>query len=647
MFERHFGLRENPFPAGHQMRFLYPSREHQEARAHLRYGIENREPFLLITGEVGTGKTTALYDALAEWGNTVAVALITNSALTRQELIEEIALRFGLPLPPGSSKPQALVALERHLLGVRSRGEYAVLVLDEAQNLATDLLEEIRLLSNVESQGEKLLQIFLVGQPELEQKLSRPELRQLRQRITVHYRLNPLSPEETAGYVHHRVSVAGGNAWRLFPPDTCREIYRLTHGIPREINTVASAALIAAFAEGAQAVTAAHVQQVARETEFRSVLPGQAQTPDSLEAPPAPATTALGAATPPSPAPPAYAPPAPLPPPPPAAWQPPVEPGTPPPAWPPPPIESAPPTAPFAPPIPRPEPMAPAAPAWQPPTLEPVRPVPTVDPVAAEERDVWSAAVRDLHASRARGEGPAAAAPPRAPEPRFPSVAELEARSAAADPRQADLSHLPPRLRERIEAEIAREEQQRGMAPWWIGASVVAALAITLMLAQRFGAIDVPLLRGLAGTPRAEVEPLPADSLVGGAPTDTVMAPVVPAARETTRVAPAVRAAATTTPTVAPVPARTTPRADTTRVYGVAIGAFLDETRAGEERARIADATKMPVRIVPFRDSGVTMYRLVLGNWPSESAAEAAAGDLMSRGMVTEARVMPLARGSR
>jgi len=643
MFERHFGLRENPFPAGHQLRFLYPSREHQEARAHLRYGIENREPFLLITGEVGTGKTTALYDALAEWGTTVTVALITNSALTRQELIEEIALRFGLPLPPGSSKPQALVQLERHLLGVRSRGEYAVLVLDEAQNLATDLLEEIRLLSNVESQGEKLLQIFLVGQPELEQKLARPELRQLRQRITVHYRLNPLSPEETAGYVHHRVSVAGGNAWRLFPPDTCREIYRLTHGIPREINTVASAALIAAFAENAQAVTTAHVQQVARETEFRSVLPGHAQTPDSLEAPPAPASTTLGAVTAPSPSPAAAAP-APLPPPPPAAWQPPVEPGTPPPAWPPPPIEHAMPSAPLAPPIPAPR-IEPAAPAWQPPALEPVRPATTVDPVASEERDVWSAAVRDLHASKRRGDAMSAAAVPEAPrsnEPRFPSVAELEARAPMADPNKADLSHLPARLRERIEAEIAREEQQRGATPWLMGAAVVAALAIALVLAQRFGAIDVPLLRAVAGAPRAES--LPADSLVGAVTPDTMAA--VPVAPETTRVVtpPAARPAAVA---ATPAPVRATPRPDTTRVYGLAIGAFLDEARAGEERARMADATKMPVRIVPYRDAGVTMYRLMLGNWPSEADAESGASDLMSRGLVTEARVMPLSRGSR
>src|SRR5690242_7907410 len=112
MFEAHFGLRENPFVSGHQPRFVFPSPEHQEALAHLRFGIENREPFVLITGEVGTGKTTALYDVLSEWQDRVQVALITNSALTRTELLEEICLRFGFALPPGSSKPQALAQLE-------------------------------------------------------------------------------------------------------------------------------------------------------------------------------------------------------------------------------------------------------------------------------------------------------------------------------------------------------------------------------------------------------------------------------------------------------------------------------------------------------------------------------------------------------
>src|SRR5262245_14303647 len=299
MFEHHFGLRENPFPAGHQLKFVYPSREHQEARAHLRYGIENREPFLLITGEVGTGKTSSLYDALNEWGDRVAVALITNSSLTRQEMLEEICLRFGLTVAPGTSKPALMVALEKHLIAVRARGEHAVLMMDEAQNLSMDLLEEIRLLSNLENRGDKLLQIFLVGQPELEAHLARHELRQLRQRITVHYRLNPLSSDETLGYIHHHINVAGGSGAQVFPTDTCREIYRLTHGIPREINTLASSALIAAYADNASSVSAEHVSAVAREGDFKSVL----STPAARAAEPAPPPRPVAMPTPPPPTP--------------------------------------------------------------------------------------------------------------------------------------------------------------------------------------------------------------------------------------------------------------------------------------------------------------------------------------------------------
>src|SRR5258706_6464197 len=162
MFENHFGLRENPFVSGHQSKFLYPSREHQEALAHLRYGIENREPFVLITGEVGTGKTTAIYDALGEWKDHTSVALITNSALTRAELLEEICLRFNFAVSSPISKPQVMAQLERHLIALRARDERAILLLDDAQNLVRELLEEVRLLSNLEFQGEKLMQVFLI-----------------------------------------------------------------------------------------------------------------------------------------------------------------------------------------------------------------------------------------------------------------------------------------------------------------------------------------------------------------------------------------------------------------------------------------------------------------------------------------------------
>ena len=299
MFEKPLGLRENPFLAGHNPKYLFPSREHQEALAHLRYGIQNREPFVLITGEVGTGKTTAVYDALAEWGSRAVVALITNSALTRSELLEEICLRFGLSIAPPLSKPHALVELQRQLTEIRGRGELAILLVDEAQNLDRELLEEIRLLSNLEVSGEYLLQIFLVGQPELEAKLAQKELRQLRQRIGIHYRILPLSTGETARYVRHRVSVAGGNAEELFPSATCAELFRVTNGIPRELNVVAGQSLLNAFVEDSRTVTVDHVRAVEREIEFQSVLRYQG---GAVEAPVAPAPAAEPARPHPAPA---------------------------------------------------------------------------------------------------------------------------------------------------------------------------------------------------------------------------------------------------------------------------------------------------------------------------------------------------------
>ncbi|MEO5618483.1 MAG: AAA family ATPase [Candidatus Eisenbacteria bacterium] len=290
MYERQFGLRENPFAAGHQSKYVYPSREHQEALAHLRFGIENREAFVLITGEVGTGKTTALYDALSEWKSRAVVALITNTALTRSELYEEICMRFGVPISGPTSKPQLIQQLERHLLVVRARGDYAILLIDEAQNLDSGLLEETRLLSNLEAQGQKLLQIFLVGQPELEEKLAQPDLRQLRQRIAVHYRLQPLSVDDTEHYIHHRITVAGGHALTIFPSDACAEVHAATHGIPREINTVAAQALLNAFVEDATSVRPEHVRAIVRDTGFQSVLEAPTARAASIPAVAAPTT---------------------------------------------------------------------------------------------------------------------------------------------------------------------------------------------------------------------------------------------------------------------------------------------------------------------------------------------------------------------
>ncbi|MEO6463759.1 MAG: AAA family ATPase, partial [Candidatus Eisenbacteria bacterium] len=284
MFEPHFGLRENPFSTGHDSRFVYPSPEHLEAVAHFRYGIQNREAFVLVTGEVGTGKTTAIYDLVSRLPQTTHVALINNSALTRLELLEEIARRFGVEPPSMPSKPALLASLEHRLAHHVGHGEPCILIVDEAQNLSHELLEEVRLLSNLEDRGGRLLHICLVGQPELEEKLARPELRQLRQRISVKYRLNPLSAEECTRYVHHRLRVAGGEPEKVFPADSCDAVHRLTHGIPREINIVASQAMVNAYVAGTRPVRPEHVHAVSDDFSFQSVLGGSGPIPP----PPAP-----------------------------------------------------------------------------------------------------------------------------------------------------------------------------------------------------------------------------------------------------------------------------------------------------------------------------------------------------------------------
>ena len=693
MFEHHFGLRENPFPAGHQLKFVYPSREHQEARAHLRYGIENREPFLLITGEVGTGKTTSLYDALNEWGDRVAVALITNSSLTRQEMLEEICLRFGLTVGPGTSKPALMVALEKHLISVRARGEHAVLMMDEAQNLSMDLLEEIRLLSNLENRGDKLLQIFLVGQPELEAHLARHELRQLRQRITVHYRLNPLSPDETLGYIHHHINVAGGNGAIVFPSDTCREIYRLTHGIPREINTLSSSALIAAYADNSESVSVEHVVAVAREGDFKSVLSGPSTRPTE-PTPPAPRPVAAFPTPPP--------PPTPMPRPQIVQTQQPSQP------WPAMPQMH---TEPNAPPMPSPyePPAAPPAPAISPyaPAASAAPPAPPAPAAPAEmprppqrERGEFT---KGVVAAMRRSEPMTPPAPPAPPIKRhtfatppppaplplpLPNLNDMDREKPAlvpvptpvASPRAADdFSGLPPRLRERLERELSRDESAAPpMRNVLIAVSVIATLGIVLLLMQRFGAIDVPLLRGAAGThanrsgtdgPEGLLTPPQTSTPEVATPADPTTALIDSLRREveSAKTAAQLEAASSTEVAVKPVRTRPSPAASGATgtavasksastgsvpapaavpagaaAYGVGVASFLDEFRANTERDRFAADTALPAAVVPYTDAGTTMFRVVVGRWASSDEADRNANSLMERGLINEARVMQL-----
>ncbi len=309
MFEEFFHLRENPFSLAPNPRFIFHSHEHSEALAHLRYWVENGEGFVLITGEVGTGKTTALFDLLAQLPTDYAVAFVANSTLTIRELLEEICRRFGVEIPPTVTKPALLGLLERFLVARADRHLGSLLILDEAQNFESEALEEIRLLSNLERRDGKLIQIALVGQPELERKLGRPELRQLRQRIGIRYRLGPLTEEETSQYLQHRVAIAGGDAASIFPLESARAVHRLTHGIPREINIVASQALINAFVAGAARVLPEHVQAVVDEFAWSSIFGDEIPPPRArLRPPAAPPLTGPGG-LPPRPATPAPVPP--------------------------------------------------------------------------------------------------------------------------------------------------------------------------------------------------------------------------------------------------------------------------------------------------------------------------------------------------
>jgi len=268
MYKKFFGLRENPFNVNPDPRFLYHTKETQEALACLTYGIQRRRGFILLTGEVGTGKTTLL-NKLLEWlrGERVATAFIFNPKLNVTQFLDFMMTDFGITCET-RLKSQVLVRLNHWLLERYRAGETATLIIDEAQNLSMDVLEEIRLLTNLETSTEKLLQIVLSGQPELEQKISQPQLRQLRQRIMLRCKTFPLTLEHTQGYITERLRIAGGDAQPAFTPEAIETIHKYARGIPRVINLLCEHALITAMAEEQRPVPASIVEEVAREFEL-------------------------------------------------------------------------------------------------------------------------------------------------------------------------------------------------------------------------------------------------------------------------------------------------------------------------------------------------------------------------------------------
>jgi general secretion pathway protein A len=272
MYTSFFGLQEKPFAITPDPRYLYLSERHAEALAHLLYGINEAGGFIQLTGEVGTGKTTVIRSLLEQLPGHADVALILNPRVTPAEFLLTICEELHVHVPEsgrGSTKT-LMDLLGRQLLDTHARGRRVVLIVDEAQNLSTETLEQVRLLTNLETATTKLLQIILIGQPELRTLLDQADLRQLAQRITGRYHLDPLSAEETSGYVKHRMRVAGATA-EVFTPSALREIHRLSGGIPRVINVICDRALLGAFTHEDHRVGTALVRQAASEVYGRPV----------------------------------------------------------------------------------------------------------------------------------------------------------------------------------------------------------------------------------------------------------------------------------------------------------------------------------------------------------------------------------------
>jgi general secretion pathway protein A len=264
MYTAFYGLREKPFVLSPDPRYLFLAEAHREALAHLLYGIDEGEGFIAITGEVGTGKTTLCRTLLQRLGHATEVAFLFNPTISSLELMQAVNAEFGMPLA-GRSLRDLHAQLNEFLLARKREGRRVLLIIDEAQNLAPETLEQVRLLSNLETETQKLLQIVLIGQPELEAKLASPELRQLRQRISVHWRLDPLSPGETGEYVLHRLRIAAGAEREIFSQAALRELHRRARGVPRVVNVLCDRALLAGYAARAREIGARLVKQADRE----------------------------------------------------------------------------------------------------------------------------------------------------------------------------------------------------------------------------------------------------------------------------------------------------------------------------------------------------------------------------------------------
>ena len=271
MYERHFGFTAKPFALTPDPAFLYPSRQHAMALTMLEYGLESQAAFSLLTGDIGSGKTTLVRKLLRQLGGQVAVGLISNTH-GRFKSIHGWALSALGIAPKDDTDIAVYEALVGSFVHEYAKGRRTLLIFDEAQNLSIEVLEELRLLSNVNSEKDLVLQIFLVGQPELRTKLSRPELKQFAQRVSVDFHLRPLDRHETHAYICHRIQVAGGDA-ALFLPEAIEFMHARTNGVPRLLNQLGDFALVYAFADGRTTIDADLIAQVVRDRSSGQSLP--------------------------------------------------------------------------------------------------------------------------------------------------------------------------------------------------------------------------------------------------------------------------------------------------------------------------------------------------------------------------------------
>ena len=268
MYAAYFGLKENPFKLTPEPRYLFLSEPHRDVLLYLAYGIKERKGFVLISGGIGTGKTTICRTLLnlLDSHPSVETALIFNTAISDLELLEAIVKEFGIEIPRETGTKKAYVdALNDFLLKNFAAGKNAVLLIDEAQNLSHSVLEQIRMLSNLETEKEKLLQIILIGQPELKTMLTLPALQQLNDRITVRYDLIPLSADEVIAYIEHRLRVAGGPGKVKFTKGAYRAVYDFSEGVPRRINALCDRAFLIAYTKNISKIDRWVIRHAARD----------------------------------------------------------------------------------------------------------------------------------------------------------------------------------------------------------------------------------------------------------------------------------------------------------------------------------------------------------------------------------------------